>query len=62
MRENFQPYFQIPKDLQCKIYSKLRETEPDRLDRILNNLSRLEGYGFFDQIFDGNSAKFLKES
>ncbi|PAV63486.1 hypothetical protein WR25_01440 [Diploscapter pachys] len=35
--------FTIPKDLQCKIYNKLRETEPDRLDRILNNLSRLEG-------------------
>lgn len=62
MRENFQPDFQIPKDLQCKIYNKLRETEPDRLDRILNNLSRLEGYGFFNQIFDKNSARYVTES
>ncbi|KJH52916.1 RhoGAP domain protein [Dictyocaulus viviparus] len=32
--------FRIPKELQCKIYNKLRETDPDRLDRFLNHISR----------------------
>ncbi|CAD6184313.1 unnamed protein product [Caenorhabditis auriculariae] len=35
--------FVIPRELQSKMYNKLRETEPDRLDRILNLLSRADG-------------------
>ncbi|EPB78850.1 RhoGAP domain protein [Ancylostoma ceylanicum] len=35
--------FRIPKELQCKIYNKLRDTDPDRLDRFLNHVSRVEG-------------------
>ncbi|KAK5977456.1 hypothetical protein GCK32_006113 [Trichostrongylus colubriformis] len=34
--------FRIPKELQCNIYNKLRDTDPDRLDRFLNHLSRTE--------------------
>ncbi|KAJ1346318.1 hypothetical protein KIN20_001075 [Parelaphostrongylus tenuis] len=35
--------FKIPKELQCKIYNKLRDTDPDRLDRLLNYMSRNDG-------------------
>ncbi|KHJ91727.1 RhoGAP domain protein [Oesophagostomum dentatum] len=35
--------FRIPKELQCKMYNKLRDTDPDRLDRFLNHVSRAEG-------------------
>ncbi|KAK6730128.1 hypothetical protein RB195_006909 [Necator americanus] len=34
--------FRIPKELQCKIYNKLRDTDPDRLDRFLNHVSKVE--------------------
>ncbi|CAI4230204.1 unnamed protein product [Auanema sp. JU1783] len=35
--------FRIPKELQCKLYNRLRETEPSRLDRVLDNLAKAEG-------------------
>ncbi|VDM76772.1 unnamed protein product [Strongylus vulgaris] len=35
--------FRIPKELQCKMYNKLRDTDPDRLDRFLNHMSRADG-------------------
>ncbi|CAB3407437.1 unnamed protein product [Caenorhabditis bovis] len=42
MITNVEEIFKIPKELQCKIYTQLRETEPDRLDRILNHLSKMD--------------------
>ncbi|CAL2029762.1 unnamed protein product [Caenorhabditis brenneri] len=44
MISNVEEIFKIPKELQCKIYTKLRETEPDRLDRILNHLSKMDSH------------------
>ncbi|VDN34801.1 unnamed protein product [Cylicostephanus goldi] len=35
--------FRIPKELQCKMYNKLRDTDPDRLDRFLNHMSKADG-------------------
>ncbi|CAJ0594420.1 unnamed protein product [Cylicocyclus nassatus] len=35
--------FRIPKELQCKMYNKLRDTDPDRLDRFLNHVSKADG-------------------
>ncbi|VDO42576.1 unnamed protein product [Haemonchus placei] len=34
--------FRIPKELQCNMYNKLRDTDPDRLDRFLNHISKTE--------------------
>jgi hypothetical protein len=42
MINNVEELFSISKDLQCKIYNKLRETDPDGLDKILYQFSRLE--------------------
>ncbi|ULU10630.1 hypothetical protein L3Y34_014716 [Caenorhabditis briggsae] len=44
MISNVEEIFKIPKELQCKIYTKLRETEPDRLDKILNHLSKMDSH------------------
>ncbi|VDM61539.1 unnamed protein product [Angiostrongylus costaricensis] len=43
--------FRIPKELQCKIYNKLRDTDPDRLDRLLNYISRNDGFHFLFFIY-----------
>ncbi|WKX88981.1 hypothetical protein Q1695_008546 [Nippostrongylus brasiliensis] len=40
MISHVEEVFKIPKELQCKIYNKLRDTDPDRLDRFLNHISR----------------------
>ncbi|KAF1771082.1 hypothetical protein GCK72_002907 [Caenorhabditis remanei] len=44
MISNVEEIFKIPKELQCKIYTQLRQTEPDRLDRILNHLSKMDSH------------------
>uniref|UniRef100_A0A915C0Q7 Rho-GAP domain-containing protein n=1 Tax=Parascaris univalens TaxID=6257 RepID=A0A915C0Q7_PARUN len=42
MIENVDNVFMISRDMQSRIFTKLRETDPDGLDRILNHLSRCE--------------------
>ncbi|VDP29959.1 unnamed protein product [Heligmosomoides polygyrus] len=43
MISHVEEVFRIPKELQCKMYNKLRDTDPDRLDRFLNHISKHEG-------------------
>ncbi|VDM45852.1 unnamed protein product [Toxocara canis] len=42
MIEHVDSIFMISKDTQSRILKKLRETDPDGLDRILNQISRCE--------------------
>ncbi|CAI5439071.1 unnamed protein product [Caenorhabditis angaria] len=44
MISNVEEIFNIPRDLQSKIYNKLKETEPERLDRFLYHLSRMDSH------------------